>query len=702
MCGFAGTVFFQPPHSPDLTREQFVRYANRVAHRGNDDARNLFLDTIWLQHFRLAFQDVAGSTQPWLSPDGKYVLVFNGEIYNHHQLRPDILKTINYAFTTRGDTETIMAGFLAYGPEIFQKLEGEFSIVVMRTDGSELWATRDWFGVKPLFFSMQDVDTNVYALAKTDYAAVKSSRLHFASEIKGLAVKKTWNNDGALRQFVGLYEPIRTPFQSIIHVPPGGLLHAQKRQDGFFVTLKTNPKAVRAIQSQKELRSYEELQHQLADVMRQSVQNRLLSDVELGVYLSGGIDSKVVAFELSKLQSKSLSPKPKSFTVGFSHNEYDETAEALKFAAHLGFHPHVVKINDEALTYSYPLAVATSENLQPYTNGAAKWWLSLFTRQHVRGVLTGDGADELWGGYPSFKYTSWWEFSLKARSGKTVFDKLRNTPLGSHWRDDVYRKRFANFDKNPWQSGSSAVGIGTDFVKSLSIWGVAHPLFEQIETIATAVLGSAKAAQDWLLAQGESVRSWFALGLCSTNDESFLTDPKHTTLLWQNYFCKTHLPVQVLNWVGDRMEMANTLEGRTPFLSKEMREFVFNLTHTSIMAGFRDKALLRSTYGKRFPAAFAATPKKQFGAPFLDFEKLHRNFQTNQLERMLPWIGEGANRNTIQNLEASIAQTQNPFLKTHFSSVKQTLLCSAIVYHTLIQENELTRDETFESSFIRT
>lgn len=700
MCGFAGTVFLRPS-PPDLTREQFVRYANRVAHRGNDDARNLFLEFIWLQHFRLAFQDVAGSTQPWLSPDGKYVLVFNGEIYNHHQLRPEIQKTTNHTFTTHGDTETIMAGFLAYGSAIFQKLEGEFSIVVMRTDGSELWATRDWFGVKPLFFALRDVDTNVFAIAQKKYPAVKTSCIHFASEIKGLATKKTWNQDGALRQFVGLYEPIRTPFESVIQIPPGGWLHAQKKPEGFLVTLSTNPKPVRTVQTEHERRSFEELQNELANVMRQSVQNRLLSDVELGVYLSGGIDSKVVAFELSKLQSKSLSAKPKSFTVGFSHTEYDETAEALRFAAHLGFDPYVVKINDEALTYSYPLAVEASENLQPYTNGAAKWWLSLFTRQHVRGVLTGDGADELWGGYPSFKYTSWWEFSLRARSGKTVFDKLKNTELGNHWRDYVYRKRFANFDKNPWQSGSSAVGIGTDFVKSLALWGVAHPLFEQIETITTAVLGSAAAANAWLQTQRESVRSWFALGLCETNDDTFLTDPSHATLLWQNYFCKTHLPVQVLNWVGDRMEMANTLEGRTPFLSKEMREFVFNLTHTSIMAGFRDKALLRSTYGKRFPAQFAATPKKQFGAPFLDFENLHRDFGTNRLQQKLPWLGHRTGVETIQKLNNVIQETSDVFIKTHLNSVKQTLLCSAIIEHTLIQENELSRSQSIESKFIK-
>jgi asparagine synthase (glutamine-hydrolysing) len=230
--------------------------------------------------------------------------------------------------------------------------------------------------------------------------------------------------------------------------------------------------------------------------------------------------------------------------------------------------------------------------VQPYTNGAAKWWLSNFTSQYVSGVLTGDGADELLCGYPSFRYANWWKFAM--RTGQH--------DLGTSWRDSVYQKKFLSHQKNPWLTGSSHLGTGSDFVQSLLLWGIAHPLFDEIKSIACALLGENE-GMEFLKNQRESIKSWFAFGL--SDDPTFLTDSENTLLLWQNYFFKTHLPVQVLNWVGDRMEMANTLEGRTPFLSRKMRDFIRNQPDVELVRGFQEKSILRRAYKNKIQKAAA-------------------------------------------------------------------------------------------------
>lgn len=701
MCGYSGIVFHENqtllPWLQNNQSNRFISAANLVSHRGNDDAQSHFGKTLWLHHFRLAFQDVALGKQPFFSPDKRFVIVFNGEIYNHLLLRKKIEEKIKFQFQTRSDTETLMAAFLAFGKQMVPMLEGEFSFVICATDGTSVFAARDFFGVKPLFFALEGVDTAMFAIAKKVYNFTSPS-LHFSSEIKGLAFSKTWNREGLLRQFVGLYEPIRTPFNNIIQLPPGGTLSATKNEQTFFIEITTKNVGIRAQNANSSARSFNFQAHSnnLTPALGASVQNRLLSDVELGVYLSGGIDSKAVGYELAKhYRDSKLSSqfqKPKSFTIGFTERGFDESAEALSFAKHFGFDAHVFFVNNEALAYSYPHAVYASENVQPYTNGAAKWWLSKFARQYVHGVLTGDGSDEIFGGYPSFRYSAFWKFAMRARTGKTVFEKLNTGPMGSRWRDSIYIKKFLSMEENPWVAGSSAAGNGSDFIASLLMWNIPHPLFGQVLNIASALLGE-ESAQTWLANQGESLRSWYAHGIGDNADTAFLTDPENSLLLWQNYFCNTHLPVQVLNWVGDRMEMANTLEGRTPFLSREIRELVIQLPDVALVAGLQDKAILRRSYSPLLTKKFALTPKRQFGAPFLNIESLIQNFKTNTV---FEDVGLCDN-NRLSLLRKAMATEKNAFKKDHLSQTLQTAVCLSVVNTTLVNGHSPESDLSYES-----
>ena len=693
MCGFSGIQFLnkqvQESFVPGMNA--FRKAAPRVAHRGDTDHNEVILDCLWLSHYRLAFQDVSSGTQPMRSQDGRHIIVFNGELYNHLELREKISAKTGIQFKTRSDTETILEGWKAFGEAIFEDFDGEYAFVIADLTGEQLLAHRDHYGVKPLFFYLDGIDTRAFSHYQAQYVFT-CRRMEFASEIKGLSSQRHWNRDGLLRQYVGLYEPICTPFDHIIQIPPGGILRVRKTSDSFDGVIETRHQAVRKRAQGAGVAAEDDFEQ----VLHNSVKDRLLSDVELGVYLSGGVDSKVIAYELSRASHASRAIK--SFTVGFEQAGYDETGEALHFARHLGFDPHVIRIDNAALNYSYPRAVETSELVQPYTNGAAKWWLSLFARQYVQGVFTGDGADEVFCGYPSYRYVNWWKFIMRGRgrahSAAEVDSLLRKSPLGSSGRDSLYVSRFSAHGNNPWLSGSSAEGDGSDFINSIRVLGVAHPLFGQIQAIATALLGDD--AEGWLRDQASSVQSWFSSGLPEMADKT--CDPANALLLWQNYFARAHLPVLILNWVGDRMEMANTLEGRTPFLSKRLSQFMYEQPDHALVHGLRDKVILRRTYARRFPAQFAQTPKKQFNAPFLDSAQLVERYNTQQIFEKTGLV-ENARLSQVQQQAEALAES-NPYLATHLRTVYQTAISMSIVHNSLVDNNRIERDTAFENRYL--
>jgi asparagine synthase (glutamine-hydrolysing) len=695
MCGFSGVVFAGEPvrdgFGPGIGG--FRRAALRVAHRGDTEHRELVRELLWLNHFRLAFQDVAAGAQPMVSAAGGHVIVFNGEVYNHLELRSAIVRETGVRFRTRSDTETLIEGWCAFGEAFFERLEGEYAFVIASLDGAELLAHRDRFGVKPLFVCLgSDADTSRFSTFASAYR-FSTPALEFASEIKGIASAKRWCRDGLLRQFTGLFEPIRTPFDGIIQIPPGGVLSARRGAAGLDCRLSTFSEPVRTAPSSSEVAREEDFEAAL----QASVSERLLSDVELGVYLSGGIDSKAIAYELSR--AKGDASGLKSFTIGFDHEGYDETDEAVDFARFVGFEPQVIRIDGPALDYSYPQAVYTSELVQPFTNGAAKWWLSLFAREHVLGVLTGDGADEVLCGYPSYRYVNWWRHLLWKRGRRlperSITRLLEALPLGELKVDGLYARRFAAHGKDPWLAGSSAEGSGDDFVQSLDVLGVQHPLFGQIRTITDALLG-ATAADAWLRSQAESVQSWFAAGI--EHGQARLAEPLYALVLWQNYFARCHLPVLILNWVGDRMEMANTLEGRTPFLSNRMRRLIQPQPDRALVLGLRDKVLLRRTYRRRLPDRFVSTPKKQFNAPLLNSDRLIAAFDTESA------FARAGLEDTcgFDALRQALSQTppEESYRRAHIGSAVQTGIALSILQRTLVEESAPTREPSFEGRYI--
>lgn len=673
MCGLSALFYFEEK----ISFREFQNHFEKLSHRGNEPSRYLQSQHYFLGHTRLGFQDRDANMQPMESYDGNWIILFNGEIYNAPQLRQQWHDKI--PFRTQSDTEIILNGFLLFQEKVCEKLDGEYAFVILKKDGSEIFASRDPFGVKPLFVFLDQVPTEVFRFAKNQYA-FQTKLIQFASEIKGLVNEKFWNQKSLCKQFLGLYEPICTPFEHIFHIPPGGHLHASKKCEEYFQgRLCLNSKNLRNPKDQLTHFDPDFLEN-LRQNMFEATQDRLLSEIEIGVYLSGGIDSKIVAHELSKHPHF----QKRTFSVTFQDQDYDEKKEILRFSQHLGLKNHFLNLDQMALEYSYPIAIYHSENIQPYTNGAAKWWLSRFTSQFVKGVQNGDGADEIFCGYPSYQYLQKFSGLLKEKG----FEKFLGSLTAKQYFE-IPKITPPQFQKTPhttandWAAGRSSQETFLDLYESYALWGFFHPLFEEIKCKAFLLMGS-KEGVTFLSSLREELQSWYFLGFETDEDES----TSQSLLLWQNYFARTHLPVQVLNWVGDRMEMANTLEGRTPFLSPKVTSLVSNLADHSFVNELQNKRILRDAY-EPILQDFMQTPKKQFGAPFLG-------------------ISDADNMRTLQNLfreSCGISGTVhtreiNRIPQTYQQNYLQTLKCFSLVQDFLVDGKSIHRNLEWEQIFL--
>ena len=660
MCGFLGV--YSLPSMP-ISKEEISSFrlaSERVAHRGNTGRGELASDSLALFHYRLAFRDVSEGKQPLTDKQNRATIIFNGELYDFHPLRGELAKS--YDFKTRSDTEVILAAYLVYGIDFLDKLNGEYAFIIYDHRNQQILAGRDPFGVKPLFWSFypevyQDsflrTYQNIYAFA------VNSSRLFFTSEIKGLPFPLSWDSTGLGRQMTSLYEEMGTAFQGVYALAPGAILLANPAGPE-----KWNIKIERKIRKRRRPQSnidFDQNAANLKKLVQKSVIDKLDSEVPLGAYLSGGIDSRIAAHIMGQHKANI-----ETFTVGFEGKDYDETDSVREFLAQYpNLKGRVLKTTNSALEYSYPHAIYASELVQPYTNGSAKWWLSRFARKYVRGVLTGDGSDEMFCGYPSFRYLAWWSFYQKSPS---------------KYRESLYARRVVGGNDKAWEKGLSSQQNGMDLKDSIATLGWAHPLFSQISYLAPLWFGHS--SDEWLETQAKAIYSYI-----DSNDSPLTA--------WQNYFLHTHFPTHVLNWVGDRMEMANTLEGRPIYLSREILDLVIKTPDIHMVRGMKDKAILRKAFASEL-GGFISSPKKQFNAPFLFDGILGKEFlnpsalkETNLIDPEKVARARIARLEPVDALEKSFAEI---FL--------QNCLVVQMLDRYVVKGNPPTRDIAFEENYL--
>ena len=521
-----------------------------LEHRGPDGFGSwTSRDGRWtLGHTRLSIIGLNNGSQPMSSPDGAVHLVANGELYGYRDIR-EHLRADGYRFTTDSDSEIALHLYRQRGTQAAAVLRGEFAIVIADERQRSMIAIRDRFGIKPLY-----------------YAAI-DGEVFFASEIKALlalGVPARWDLEGATGGFGRPHE--KTEFAGISAVPPGCYAIARDGQvriypywDWHFPT---------AEEMRSDTRSEADVVDEFRETLRDAVRQRLIADVEVASYLSGGIDSCAVL----GLAQQELDRPIRAFTLTFENALYDEASVAEAQAAHVGATYHPIPITGREIAESFADAVWHSETQMFNGHGVAKYLLSRAVRDAgIKVVFTGEGADEMLGGYPYFRV-----------------DALNdNGALSDAEKQALLADMFA---ANP----ASRALMMPEQIDSPEMQAVARRLGW---VPATLNVGAAQANSVFALLRDDlppAVRQYqpvvAALDRLPVAQRVVGRD-RLNQMLYVN--AKTVLPNFILNYLADRMEMAHSVEGRVPFLDHRVAEVAARVPVGMKVKGIREKHVLR-------------------------------------------------------------------------------------------------------------
>ena len=566
MCGICG-VAIPARSNRRLDRGLIERMNTTIAHRGPDGDGIFVQDGVGLGHRRLSIVDVALGAQPMSIRDGAVQIIYNGEIYNHPALMPE-LKAAGVEYRTRSDTETILHLYDREGRNMPGRLRGMFAFAIWDSRSRELLIARDRLGVKPLYY------------VHTDDGA-----LYFASEIKALlaggAVRASLNLD-AFPDYLANHGTCgdETLFEGVKRLPPG---HTLVWKDGNITierywSLSFNPSAI-------DQRPERVLIDEYRERFRESVRLRLMADVPLGMFLSGGIDSASITAMMSTLVKDPI----KTFSVAFAEREANELAYARLVAQRYATDHHEVVVTPDEFFGALPSLVWHEDEPIAHPSSIALNFVSRLAAERVKVVLTGEGSDETLGGYGRYRYTIWnlmlgrtaraLSGSAGHRLGAALVEAL---PKGSRWQsrlrraalsrpatlDDLYFDNFAVFDRRAIRS--LLAPEHRESLGSIDPYAVGHELLQATDAGSTL-----------------------------------------NQLLYVDLFTYLH----ELLMKQDQMSMAASIESRVPFLDHPLVEFTATLPERLKLRGGTTKYVLREAMRDFLPAEILSRSKMGFPVP---------------------------------------------------------------------------------------
>ena len=582
MCGITGAIWWDRRRSLDEVTLQ--RMVASLEHRGPDAAGTYRHDGsggpaspgVALGHRRLAVIDLVGGHQPMGNQEGTVHVVLNGEIYNYRTLREELDRE-GYPFRTESDTEVILALYERIGTACFERLNGMFAVAIWDRPRGRLVLARDRMGQKPLYY------------------AHGGGAVLFGSELKSLLasgkIDRCWD-PGAVDQFLTLqYVPAPlTVLRGVKKVRPGThLVFHNDQVDETDYWKVPRPGEV------EEVNDRSAACRQVAELLSDAVRLRLQSDVPLGAFLSGGVDSSLL---VALMQQASTRPIP-TFSIGFDEQEYDERHHARQVARHIGTEHHDMVVEPSAIEMLPQLAWHYDE---PFGDSSAipTWYLSRFAREHVTVALTGDGGDELFGGYDRYRAVGW--------GGRfdRLPERLRSFLFSPAWQHLPASSRRGSFG-NLWKRFAAAMAKSpaTRYLDWVSIFHAdqRHRLY----------------------------RPEFAGQLDRRDDRSVVCQAWHRAATDDPVAAAayadlvSYLPGDLLVKV-DIASMAHGLECRQPFLDHRLVEYLIRCPTHWKTGWWRGKRLLRDTFGGLLPASIWRRPKQGFGIP------IHQWFRTTLRE----------------------------------------------------------------------
>jgi asparagine synthase (glutamine-hydrolysing) len=544
--------------------------SSTMVHRGPDDEGFVVRDTVGLAMRRLEIIDPPGGHQPIHNEDETIWIVFNGEIYNFPDLAGD-LEARGHRFYTRTDTEVVVHAYEEWGEACVDRLNGMFGFALWDGKTRRLFLARDRMGIKPLY-----------------YAAV-GRRFWFGSELKALLADPEVPRDidlQALSDYLMLeFVPSpRSIFRHVRKVPPGHVLtwdqesgeHRLRRYWDVDLTPSEQPAARKSLDEHAE---------ELRAVLLRSVQRELISDVPLGVFLSGGIDSSSVAAMMAQLTPGNVS----SFSIGFNDPSFDESAHARRVAGHLGTNHHEQVLEPHMISDLVPSITERLDEPLADASIIPTYLLSRFTRGHVKVALGGDGGDELFAGYPTLqahRLARYYELLPQPLHRYLVAPLVNRLPVS---RDNV------SFD---FRAKRFVAGMGLPPAGRHITWTGSFPAAAQQELLSREVSGE--------LADSDEP------DIVATHlQNSGVRDPLNQILYLD---MKLYLEGDILV-KADRASMMASLEARVPLLNSEFVEHVTKLPISLKLHGLRSKYVFKHAMKDLLPADILQRRKKGFGIP---------------------------------------------------------------------------------------
>ena len=553
MCGFAGYI----NDSKDINENRNIikAMADRIVHRGPDQDDYYVDEDVSLGFRRLSIIDLEGGSQPILNEDGTKVLVFNGEIYNYQELREELLKA-GHTFKTETDSEVLLHGYEEWGDSFLVRLRGMFAFVIWDTVEKKLFGARDIFGIKPFFYFH------------------KGKKFIFGSEIKSFLpnpqFEKELNKDRLPDYLCFEYIPTEeTMFKNVFKLWPG---YSFTFKDGKFETKEYfTPKY--EIDDTKSAEYWGKL---IDETFTGSTKAHKIADVEVGCFLSSGVDSSYVVHEMAKHEEL------KTFSVGYAEEKYSELSSAKEFAKHEGVQNFDYKITADDYFTETPMIQYYMDEPLPNPSAIALYFLARLAREQVKVVLSGEGADELFGGYHYYREPLEFEKYMKLPQGLRNFNAAVASKLPKfHGRRFLMRGKLPisqRYIRNNYVYDHSEVdSVLKDKIPSKNPAYYTKKFFDEAGNI-----------DDVSKMQYVDIRTW----------------------LIQDILVK-----------ADRMSMANSLELRVPFLDKEMLKVAMKIPTKHRITKETTKYCLRLAAAKNLPPKTSKMRKTGFLTPLNDWLK---------------------------------------------------------------------------------
>lgn len=537
---------------------------NSIAHRGPDDEGFFIKDNVFLGHRRLSIIDLKTGNQPMFNEDGSIAVIFNGEIYNFQDLKK---RLSGHLFKTSCDTEVIVHGYEEWGELIFEKLNGMFAIAIWDGKNKKLILGRDRFGEKPLYWAdLPDV-------------------FIFSSEIKAIYQHPLFKKEidfSSLGKYF-FYEYIPSPhaiFKGVKKLEPGHLLtfkNAKIESRPYWHMEFGDPRA--------EIADEENALKNLEEKINQSVKEKLVSDVPLGIFLSGGIDSSTIAYFAQKNSSRPI----KTFSIGFEEKSFDESRWARLVAKRLGTEHHERIFSLQEMRDLIPLVFNKLDEPLADASILPTYLLSKTAREKVTVALGGDGGDEFWLGYPTFLAHR--IFPIFNSPPNFIKNNLFNFFVS------LLPVSFENFSLDfKVKKFLSGININDDILRN-QVWLSAFKPDELLNLFTPEI--------------HRDIKNRITEDIKKVSDEN--TGKSKWQLLVYAY-AKHYMGEDILAKV-DRASMMNSLEVRSPFLDHELVSFINSLPDNLKFKGLTSKYLLKKLMARHIGEDIVSRKKKGFGIP---------------------------------------------------------------------------------------